>query len=1046
MKTDSQGGQELAPVQRAENRTGLPDNLKAGIENLSGYSMADVKVHYNSSQPAQLNAHAYAQGSHIHVAPGQERHLPHEAWHVVQQKQGRVRPTAQLKGKINLNDDNGLEHEADVMGTKALTATDNHTPLSFAAAQGTHTVQRVIKSKDLKSFLQEQIELQNAVKNTKAKTDKPIAIPPRESQSDGKSQQTEIQVDGPQEDRKGKEPEEAPPKYTTLGFEHEFAQMTDGLLRGVSHVELATSDMQMPLTKLPFVLETDAGNEVELVSPPFLFETHPDIPIPDPEEVAFVDYMLEMALRTHTREDGTTTLGNFIQAFGAAYGFTFNWKTNKKQKLELEPKNMTYNTDISIHKGIIKSGIHAIDTVDLDNIHIGPGVKGQQGMSSDKEMDKEDKAELEKNGGNHSGAVISQANLATDARVIEMVRQLGGGRSDQVETYLAQLTAYFRQKLFFQTFGNKRKGMDKLIGELTVLMKQVETLYRQTEMHRRGEKLDSFLEQMGRHMKTLRQPDLGQGETVRIAENIAKLLTSAADNLKGAYQESTLEVTSTKEDESGVKENKEEIKLEVYARQLIHRLKTLPELGSGSPSLRMFLGVMARTLAGQLAVPAQKKLKEAQEKRFSSSIYKSKMDEDVIGIEANLTSRVKDLDQAWVKDNIINIGTGILEPKDWQEVVKLFAKGSGFRENLEEEMPKPEEPKTDKGVEVSKKLGKYRNKLEKQVLDTMDNILKYIKQKKLTTDHPDNSPIGPKKTPNFMGHDSSFIDPRQDTFLDTERVQLPQFWPNRRLHVLEIRWKSTEQLRKLRAFYESGFAPQGGERYIHRPDGVVDELWYAFLQAIDQVPREEIDDRPYAYSNMYVGVVDQNKKGPSTTTDKEKKQEEKRGFDANEFDLIENMGGGDCLFHALAGRDLDPEEVLRVRGEIAEERTRLPEGQNNAHAIVTALYQTGMINEEDLRALVEGRHNMPNSVLAAMQRIPGIYAGDEELIQYCIKEQKTVLVVDSNGSLLLFDAGGSHPIAYTPETRIQVLTESMAHTGMALFKTPNHWRQIISLK
>ncbi len=100
------------------NRTGLPDGLKAGIENLSGYSMDDVKVHYNSDKPATLQAHAYAQGTDIHLAPGQEKHLPHEAWHVIQQKQGRVRPTMQMKGGVNVNDDAGLEKEADVMGTK----------------------------------------------------------------------------------------------------------------------------------------------------------------------------------------------------------------------------------------------------------------------------------------------------------------------------------------------------------------------------------------------------------------------------------------------------------------------------------------------------------------------------------------------------------------------------------------------------------------------------------------------------------------------------------------------------------------------------------------------------------------------------------------------------------------------------------------------------------------------------------------------------------------------------------------------------------------
>lgn len=98
----------------------LPFQLKSGIEQLSGISMGDVKVHHNSDKPAQLQAHAYAQGTDIHLAKGQEKHLPHEAWHVVQQKQGRVKPTTQLKAGIPLNDDIGLEKEADVMGARAL--------------------------------------------------------------------------------------------------------------------------------------------------------------------------------------------------------------------------------------------------------------------------------------------------------------------------------------------------------------------------------------------------------------------------------------------------------------------------------------------------------------------------------------------------------------------------------------------------------------------------------------------------------------------------------------------------------------------------------------------------------------------------------------------------------------------------------------------------------------------------------------------------------------------------------------------------------------
>lgn len=111
-----------APIQREEapNDTGMSSQLKSGIESLSGMSMDHVKVHYNSDKPAQLNAHAYAQGSDIHVAPGQEQHVPHEAWHVVQQAQGRVRPTMQLQGGVDVNNDVGLESEADVMGAQAL--------------------------------------------------------------------------------------------------------------------------------------------------------------------------------------------------------------------------------------------------------------------------------------------------------------------------------------------------------------------------------------------------------------------------------------------------------------------------------------------------------------------------------------------------------------------------------------------------------------------------------------------------------------------------------------------------------------------------------------------------------------------------------------------------------------------------------------------------------------------------------------------------------------------------------------------------------------
>jgi hypothetical protein len=109
----------LETAQRQVNKTGLPDNLKSGMENISGMSLDHVRVHYNSAKPAAVQAHAYAQGSHIHLGSGQEKHLPHELGHVVQQAQGRVAATTSVAG-VAVNDNPSLEHEADRLGAKAL--------------------------------------------------------------------------------------------------------------------------------------------------------------------------------------------------------------------------------------------------------------------------------------------------------------------------------------------------------------------------------------------------------------------------------------------------------------------------------------------------------------------------------------------------------------------------------------------------------------------------------------------------------------------------------------------------------------------------------------------------------------------------------------------------------------------------------------------------------------------------------------------------------------------------------------------------------------
>lgn len=99
----------------------LPERIRAGVEGLSGYALDDVRVHRGSNRADALGAYAFTKGSDIHVADGGDEHLAHEAWHVVQQKGGRVPADSERDG-TPVNEDDALEHEADAMGARALTA------------------------------------------------------------------------------------------------------------------------------------------------------------------------------------------------------------------------------------------------------------------------------------------------------------------------------------------------------------------------------------------------------------------------------------------------------------------------------------------------------------------------------------------------------------------------------------------------------------------------------------------------------------------------------------------------------------------------------------------------------------------------------------------------------------------------------------------------------------------------------------------------------------------------------------------------------------
>lgn len=105
--------------------TGMPAPVQAKMEDAFGFDFSAVRIHQGPQADA-LGAQAFTQGTDVHFAPGKyapedpagQALLGHELAHVVQQSQGRVAATTQAKG-VDVNDDDGLEREADLAGAAA---------------------------------------------------------------------------------------------------------------------------------------------------------------------------------------------------------------------------------------------------------------------------------------------------------------------------------------------------------------------------------------------------------------------------------------------------------------------------------------------------------------------------------------------------------------------------------------------------------------------------------------------------------------------------------------------------------------------------------------------------------------------------------------------------------------------------------------------------------------------------------------------------------------------------------------------------------------
>jgi hypothetical protein len=112
------------PLRQKSGGLPLPAEIRAKMETAFSADFSDVRVHIGQ-EASSLGAIAYTWGTNIHFAPGQynphtlqgQKLLGHELWHVVQQKNGRVRNP--FGGGVAVVQDHALEAEADRMGIKA---------------------------------------------------------------------------------------------------------------------------------------------------------------------------------------------------------------------------------------------------------------------------------------------------------------------------------------------------------------------------------------------------------------------------------------------------------------------------------------------------------------------------------------------------------------------------------------------------------------------------------------------------------------------------------------------------------------------------------------------------------------------------------------------------------------------------------------------------------------------------------------------------------------------------------------------------------------
>jgi hypothetical protein len=219
------------------------------------------------------------------------------------------------------------------------------------------------------------------------------------------------------------------------------------------------------------------------------------------------------------------------------------------------------------------------------------------------------------------------------------------------------------------------------------------------------------------------------------------------------------------------------------------------------------------------------------------------------------------------------------------------------------------------------------------------------------------------------------------------------------------------------------------------PAGLDAARWGSFVQAMNGIVADAVQD-----SSAIQTTVAAQYAGPEVTS--ETWQFTPADMEKRDFKIVNNAGGGDCLFHALGV----PPKAMRaqIAQAIMERPDNLTQRAVNAMHVASALSQTPA-TAHLVDGLTQGRHAVPNQTYAQLVAIPGIYAGEDELLALSTLAEyrdKSILLVDHRGSLARICNGELKRIDCKKENKDAVLDDALRNAHIALYKTDAHWQRI----